>query len=69
MRECKELCDSIREITKKFSAHNSGSKTQVQVVYEPKELGDKSPLFVEELNKELETHATLKLDLRLPWQT
>lgn len=71
-RVCNNLCVSIREVAQKFSAHNYGSKTRVQVVYAPGEPGgdatfDKeTPLFMRELKKELGEHITLETDFLPP---
>jgi len=71
--EYEALGVSIRQ----FSEHNCGSKTRVQVVYEPSEeesqaIGDgEIPFFMTKLEEELGTHVILELDLlpvAEPWQ-
>ena len=67
--EYERLGVSIREIAQRFSEHNRGLRTRIQVVYRPLDKEPQAfdngeiPFFMTKLEEELGTHAILELDL------
>ena len=67
--EYERLGVSIREIAQRFSEHHRGSKTRVQVIYQPTEIeaqaidDGETPFFMTKLEEELGTSVVLELNL------
>lgn len=67
--EYERLGVSIQEVAQRFSKHNHGLKTRVQVIYQPSEKevqgfeSGEIPLFMTKLEEELGTHVALELKL------